>query len=230
MLTLLQQYAQQDVAPVVQQSFARTPMDTTGIDVVMHERLDVAPSDYFRGYKSTISIVATNCYGTNHRSRYDVVELTIPPDAGGTIASSRDLVRPSPDSAFAIVLGIITIRFGERETCLFQVQFLRSAQRDRQQKWLVSKVLTRFPLIQYGTPHPQWLAVYPVVTLRAPALKIEDPFHANHFLLFGVQHMSRGLWESLPVEQERMPRHSTLQRTAGEMVSDSDCETAEEDW
>lgn len=222
LLTLLQQYAEQATSPIVRNAFAQIPIDVTGMQVVLHECVDIAASGYFRGYQSTMSIHATNRYGADHRNRYDVVELTIPSDAGGPIASSRELVRPSEDSALALVVGVVTIRYGEKETCLLQVMFFRTAQKNRQQKWLAKTLLPRFVHMQYGAPNAQWLAVYPLVTLRGPALKIEDPHHPNHFLLYCSQYMSRGLWEGLPTEQTRLTWHPALPRSSFSAATRSD--------
>lgn len=187
-------------------------MNATNIAVTLHEHIDIAASAYFHGYQATISIASTNRYGSDNRCRYDVVEITIPEEAGGPIASARDLIRPTPDSALALVVAIITIRHGQRETCLLQVQFFRAVQRVRQQRWLANNVLARFPLVHYGVPHPQWIALYPLVTLRAPALKIDDPYQSNHYMLYCAQYLSRGLWEDIPSQQTRLAWHLGLPR------------------
>lgn len=189
-------------------------MNADGMSLTMHEQIEIAASGYFEGYRSNIRIVATNRYGYNHRNRYDAVEVTIPSDAGGPIASSRDLIRPSEDSALAVVLGILTIRYGAKETCLLQVMFLKAAARSQGRRRLTDGFLQRFRHIFYGTPCAEWVALYPLVTLRAPALKIADPERKNCFVLYSCQYLSRGLWESLPTAQEQLTWSSKLPRAS----------------
>lgn len=212
LLTLLHQYAETATSDVVATAFATLPMDARNLSLTLHEFVEVAAAGYFNGYKNPITITATNRYGADSRPRYDVVEVTVPEDAGGQIASAKDLVRPTSDTALALVVAILTIRHGERETCLLQVQFFRAVQKTSKQKWLASNILARFPLMFYGTPHPQWIALYPIVTLRAPALKLEDAYQSNHYMLYTAQYMSCGLWEELPSQHDRPHWHSNLPR------------------
>lgn len=185
-------------------------MNASSLQLTIHEQVEVAPSAYFQGYRSSVQIVASNRYGQNNRERYDAVEVTIPSDAGGPIATSRDLIRPSPDSALATVLGILTIRHGALETCLLYVMFFRATVRSRSQKWFTDRIVSRFDHVFYGTPNPQWVALYPLATLRAPALKFSDSGNPNCFVLYSARYMSRGLWEALPTYQERMQRSVNL--------------------
>src|SRR3546814_16447073 len=122
-------------------------MIATNIAVKLHEHIDIAASAYVHGYQATISIASTNRYGSDNRCRYDVVEITIPEEAGGAIASARDLLRTTPDTAHALVVEIITIRHGQRETCLLQVQFFRAVKRVRKQRLLDNNELENFPIV-----------------------------------------------------------------------------------
>src|SRR3546814_279495 len=115
-----------------------------------------------------------------------------------------------PDSALARVVVIVTIRCGERETCLLQVMFYRSVQKAREQKWFSNHITPRFHHIYYGTPNQQWVALYPLLTLRAPALSIADPAHTHCSVLCTAQYMSRGLWEATPIEQSALVWHPAL--------------------
>ena len=214
LMLLLHQYAQQAGSTVVREAFATLPMNATGVQLTLHDSVEVAAKGYFQGYRETISIYATNRYGQDKRDRYDIVEVIIPADAGGAIASSRDLVRPTPDSALAGVLAILTVQHGERETCLLLVMFFRTEKKRSESRLFVEHVTSRFRHVFYGSPYAQWVALYPLVTLRAPALAVADPRRANCFVLFSAQYISRGLWEELPSEMVAVEWDPMLRRRA----------------
>src|SRR3546814_16126249 len=97
LLFLLHQYAQHSLSSIVRDAFASFPMNAMNVQVTLHEYVDIAAQGYFQGYRDSFSIAATNRYGQGNRQRYDTVEVTIPSEAGGAIASTRDLVRPRSD-------------------------------------------------------------------------------------------------------------------------------------
>lgn len=171
------------------------PMDAANVQLILHEYVNITAQGYFNGYRGTASIAATNQDGQDDRDRYDAVKVTIPPETGGAIASSPDLVGPTPDSALARVLGILTIRQGERETCLLPIMFFRAVQKRQHNRLFAEHVTSPFKHLFYASPHLQWIALYPLVTLRAPALSVAVPAHTNCFILFSAQYLSRGLWE-----------------------------------
>src|SRR3546814_15341414 len=108
------------------------------------------------------------------------------------------MIRRPPRSTRTDTLFPYTTLFrshGEKETCLLQVIFFREVQKPQQRRLFSEHVSSRFQHIFYGTPHQRWVALYPLATLRAPALSIADPAHPDCSVLYSAQYVSRGLWE-----------------------------------
>ena len=156
------------------------------------------------------SIYATSHYGQrgHERSRYDLVEITIPVDAGGSIAGSKELLRSSTDTdaALAQVQAIFSIDFGNRQDCALAVNFLACAGKLRRREYRI------FPGIEYGVAKSGWLALYPLVCLRRPALGLADPSRRLAFTVFTIPFLVRSGWADTHVDDDENDPANTWMR------------------
>lgn len=84
----------------------------------LHGHITIASTGTFEGF-STFSIYANRAYGSvKQLARFDIVEIAIPADAGGGVAENPRLLRTSPDTAIAVVVGILTVAELSNEVCI----------------------------------------------------------------------------------------------------------------
>jgi hypothetical protein len=183
MLLLLQQYALTTTSHELHEAFCGDHFDFGKVKLMLHDHVRIASDGVFDGFEE-FSVFANGSCGnpkSQLRPRYDVVQITIPRDAGGNIAASRDLLRVGDgDTALAQVLGIISLEYAGYTTCLLHVAFLCNASMGQQlresQKYLRKTILKQFN-VHYGYIRKQWQALYPIVTLKSPTLAIADVNH-----------------------------------------------------
>jgi hypothetical protein len=203
-LELFHQYAQRHDDLKVRVT-AQQPhlLDLQKIEFVFHDHLTIAGRGIFNGF-NMFNIFATSFYGDKHhrRERYDIVEVVIPMSAGGEIAGSDKLLRTSDDSAFAKVLGIIEVRGMRQNLCLLQVAFLTTGAKQQRSGFDKMCSNTRIAGMYYGQVNTRWVALYPLQTIKAPALAIPDhKVRGNNvvkgwYFVFALQYFLRGGWST----------------------------------
>jgi hypothetical protein len=131
-------------------------------------------------------------------------------------------MRVNDDTAIAQVLGIVSLKRYEREMCLLFVQFMKkempkeSLRLGRHIRAYTSKMDYLF----YGKAVPKWIALYPIVTLKGPALNIPDPCHEGYGHVLCMRFVSRGGWWSLQQELFRDTDINALPRYRRRAISE----------
>ena len=199
LLPLLKQFNDQaelsTTIPFFRESFADNEyFDGEKIAIRLHDQIVVGGEGIFQGFRP-FHLHANSTFGSagKLRPRFDTVEITIPSEAGGAIASSRDLVRASQDSAYALVIGIITVACWEQEICLLHVMFYRKI-KTKYSKQVMDTVEPCCAGLKYGRPHKQWAALYPLITVKAPALAVPDGDGGN--IILPLRFFSRADWDN----------------------------------
>lgn len=121
-----------------------------------------------------VKIHSNRIYGLHQkRPRYDFVQIVIPADAGGGIADHPHLLRPFDptlrDTAFAQVVGIVTVGEDSGLVPLLVVNFLRRTAADS----YVGGLAESFGNFSAGKLEGRWLCVYPLTCFFAPALGLQ---------------------------------------------------------
>jgi hypothetical protein len=200
LLELLLQFSRVQNGALLSSAFQSARSIALGnMKIALHEHILIKGEGIMEGY-SDFRIYATNKYGTSKRvkkSRYDVVEVTIPRERGGNIAANDNLMRVNKDTAIARVLSIVTLQYYERELCLLFLQFMKKSFPEGRQgtfKRHVNRYLKDENNIFYGKGQRTWLALYPLITLKGPALHIKDPYHEEFGHVLPLKFICRGGW------------------------------------
>lgn len=199
LLELLMQFSRVQNGALLSEAFQSPRQIALGnMNIILHEHILIKGEGIMEGY-SDFRIYATNNYGTSKvkKSRYDVVEVTIPQDCGGNIAGNDNLMRVNKDTAIARVLAIVTLQYYERELCLLFLQFMKKTFPEGRQgtfKRHVNRYLKEDSNIYYGRGQRTWLALYPLITLKGPALFIMDPYHEDYGHVLPLKFICRGGW------------------------------------
>jgi hypothetical protein len=206
LLELLEQFSTVQGGVVLREAFqSRERIQLHEVEVFLHEHVCIKGEGSLEGY-ADFSIYATNAFGSkyNKRPRYDMVEVTIPITCGGRIAQSAELMRVNDDTAIARVLGIVTLKRYERELCLLFVQFMKKETPKEKASLTVAahirKYISKMEYVFYGRAVTDWIALYPILTLKGPALNVPDPCHEDYGHVVCMRFVKRGGWWSL--EQE----------------------------
>ena len=205
MLRLLQQFAEtlrgltDQWSSTLQEALCGESLSFRLVSLTLHDHVRIKTEGIFKGFND-FSIYANGSHGTiqRRRPRFDIVEIAIPAEAGGRIATSRDLLRCSKDTALAMVTAVIVISSGASTKCLLQVAFLRAVsadRRDRVQASLQRHIVSKFQHMYYGIPCYEWSAIYPLLTLVRLALGIPDPNHRDCWFVYSLQYLSRAKWQ-----------------------------------
>lgn len=211
LLQLLHEYHQRPSAPTVPailDAFADPSgvIDASAIQLRLHERICIHGEGLLAGMHA-FHVVASGNFGqtSNRRKRYDTVEITIPRDAGGPIASSSELLRSTEECAFARVLGIVTVQFGEQEECFLYVMFFRRLSSTAGIARNFANTVRAFPDVLLGKPCEHWVAVYPLLTVRGPALAVPVDSTTDTAIVFSLEYFvrtNRGLHQASVVVGE----------------------------
>lgn len=227
LMELLFQFADIQDGNILSSAFqSREHISLKHLRMCLHESITIKGENAMEGY-SDFKIYATNKFGTSStvkKCRYDVVEVTIPLSSGGAIAGASDLMRISDDTAIAKVLGILTLHYYEREMCLLFLQFMKSTfpRQSGSVTRHIKKYLGLGCNLYYGRGHSNWIALYPLLTLKGPALEILDPYHAGYSHVLTMQFVCRGGWwpeSSSFLEEEDLALPMQRESSTGQLLS-----------
>ena len=242
---LLQQYLDNvhDSEPVGPGQLEANWANIRHLKATLHSTLQISGVGNFVGYDK-FSLHATSHYGKKgyHRPRYDVVEITIPRDAGGNIANSKELLRTSDDAALAKLLGIVSLSRGGQKACLLLINFLARSSKTSGQKRF-NRLAVKYRGVSYGVAKRGWIALYPIICLKRPAFSLADNSTDSGYTVFTLSFLSRFGWEDnvadteldndISTEQRRRIEHSRRLQDChhGDEISREDdyCDSAEGD-
>lgn len=237
LLQLLQQYCESPASdiPLLSSCFLAdgSVVIPPSLRIIMHPSISVDSRGYFSSYKP-FDIMANGKYGKDARmrERFDVIEVTIPESAGGSIAGSTELLRFNSDTAPARVLGIFTVEFGSKDACFMVVMFFRrgiSPGLRNTKKYLCASQKRGLRLfrnlidIYYGIHEPTWIAIYPLATMTAPVLCLPDVNYSNSYVVYHMRYLHRGIWQnelSDRIQYAHSLRVTVSDRASGNTISE----------
>lgn len=197
LLELLLQFSETQGGVILSNAFeSKDKITLKDLQIHIHEHITIKGEGALFGY-SDFRVYATNKFGNSAKPRYDIVEITIPSSSGGQIAGAADLIRVTEDTALAKVLAIVTLRYYEREMCLLFVNFMKKVLPSEGAAW--KRHLRKYTNgvdnnTFYGKAHPYWIALYPILTLKGPALEVPDAYHNGFGHVFPTKFFCRGGW------------------------------------
>lgn len=240
---LLVQYAESSGDTYLQRRFKSDGVISLGnLKVLIQDNITIGGGyGAFEGFE-TFTIHATSSFGTGQtplqdmtgqrRERYDLVEVTIPIECQGNIAGNKHLLRTSDEFAVAQVRAIVVLKLAYTEVPLLFLMFLRKGYANnssncprgisKETNKRLMEYIPKLSLVEYGCPVKEWLALYPIVTLKAPVLGVKDSTQPGFFHVFPLRYLSRENWfdQNLHPEFEIQLRNMLQERLsakAGEL-------------
>lgn len=246
LLKLLVQYAGSSGDAYLQKRFREDGIISPGnLEIVVQDHITLGGGfGAFEGFE-TFTIHATSSFGrgdtalqkitSTTRDRFDLVEVTIPIECEGKIAGNKHLLRTSDEFAIAQVRAIVVLKLAHTEVPLLFLMFLRKGyssqgadcpkgiNKDTNKRLL--EYIPRLGMVEYGCPVKEWVALYPIVTLKAPVLGVKDFTHPGFFHVFPLRYLSRENWFDQHIHEQFESRvlsiNERLTERTGELMRNS---------